>query len=276
MRLPEPVTSSGRAALQHVVREPARSLICLDYDGTLAPIVADPDRAFPAAGAVAVVRRLALSVGGAGVVTGRPAPVAIALLGLTPADPDNVFVLGHYGLQRWTPSGGVRVDDAFDPAVIDEVRRRLPALLREAGAPEGVAIEDKGESVAVHVRRTTNPDDALATLRGPLESLARSHGLRLEPGRMVLELRPAGIDKGVAVERLVAELDAQAVCYAGDDLGDLAAYDALDRLRDQGIAALKVCSGSAEVPQLKDRADLVVAGPAELVGFLNALADSMG
>jgi trehalose 6-phosphate phosphatase len=273
MRLPEPVTSSGRAALQALIAAPATALVGLDFDGTLSPIVEDPRLARPAAGASAVVRKLASRVGTVAIITGRPAPVAVELLGLRANDPDNLFVLGHYGLQRWTAASGLRVERELDAMAVSAVRERLPSLLRAAGAPDGVAIEDKGESVAVHVRRTASPDDAFALLRGPLASLARSHGLRLEPGRMVLELRPAGVDKGIALEALVGEIGATVVCYAGDDLGDLAAYDALDRLRERGTAALKVCSGFDEVPQLQERADLVVGGPAQIVRFLDGLAD---
>ncbi len=275
MGLPEPATSAGREALRSLAAAPARALICLDYDGTLAPIVDDPERARPAAGAIDAVRRLAGSVGGVAIVTGRPAPVAASLLDLTPDEPGNLLVLGHYGLQRWTSAGGVELAEWFDARPIQAVRDELAALLREAGAPDGVAIEDKGESLAVHVRRTENPDAAFRLLRGPLATLASSHGLRLEPGRMVLELRPAGVDKGVAVAGLAAEMDATAVCYAGDDLGDLAAYDALDLMRQRGLPALKVCNGSAEAPQLMERADLVFAGPAALVRFLNELADTL-
>jgi len=275
MGLPEPATSSGREAVRALIAAPAKALVGLDFDGTLAPIVEDPALARPADGALTAVRRLAASVGAVAIVTGRPAPVAVGMLGLTDDDPGNMFVLGHYGLQRWTPRESILVAETFDAAAVAAVRGRLPSLLREVGAPDGVAIEDKGESVAVHVRRTVNPDDAFALLRGPLALLAGSHGMRLEPGRMVLEVRPSGVDKGTAVEGLVREVGAAVVCYAGDDLGDLAAYDALDRLRERGIAALKICSGSDEVPQLRERADLVLDGPAELVGFLEALADRL-
>jgi trehalose 6-phosphate phosphatase len=275
MGLPEPATSSGREAVRALIAAPAKAVVGLDFDGTLAPIVEDPELARPADGALAAVRRLAASVGAVAIVTGRPAPVAVGLLGLTADDPGNMRVLGHYGLQRWTPRAGTRVAETFDAGAVAAVRARLPSLLREVGAPDGVAIEDKGESVAVHVRRTADPDDAFALLRGPLASLAGSHGLRLEPGRMVLELRPSGADKGIALEELVREVGATVVCYAGDDLGDLAAYDALDRLRERGVAALKICSGSDEAPQLRERADLVLDGPAELVRFLDGLAARM-
>ena len=183
--------------------------------------------------------------------------------------------MGHYGLQRRTSSGEIEVPEWFDAAPVQAVRDRLPAVLREVGAPDGVAVEDKGESLAVHVRRANDPDDAFALLREPLAALAGAHGLRLEPGRMVLELRPDGVDKGVAIARLAAEVAAQVVWYAGDDLGDLAAYDALDRLRENGVATLKICSGSDEVTELRERADLALAGPAELVAFLQGLASTL-
>jgi trehalose 6-phosphate phosphatase len=160
------------------------------------------------------VRKLASRVGTVAIITGRPAPVAVELLGLRANDPDNLFVLGHYGLQRWTAASGLRVERELDAMAVSAVRERLPSLLRAAGAPDGVAIEDKGESVAVHVRRTASPDDAFALLRGPLASLAAAHGLRLEPGRMVMELRPSGVDKGLVVEALVRERGASAVAGA--------------------------------------------------------------
>ena len=275
MGLPQPVTAAGRDALHALLAAPARALVCLDYDGTLAPIVDDPEQAWPASGAVDVVRRLAGVVGAVAIVTGRPAAVAAAMLGLADDEPANLLVLGLYGLQRRTRDGGVELAASFDAGPVQAVRQRLPTLLREVGAPDGVAIEDKGESLAVHVRRTTNPAEAFRLLRAPLAALAAAHGLRLEPGRMVLELRPDGVDKGVAIARLAAENGATTVCYAGDDLGDLAAFDALDRLREGGVAALKICSGSGEVTALKTRADLVFAGPVELVRFLNDLAGAL-
>lgn len=275
MGLPQPATTAGRDALQSLLTAPTRALMCLDYDGTLAPIVDDPEKAWPVSGATGAIRRLAGSVGAVAIVTGRPAPLAASLLGLTQKEPANLVVLGHYGLQRRSSGGDVTVADWFDAGQIDAVRDELPALLRDVRAPDGVVIEDKGQSLAVHVRRTTNPEDAFALLREPLTALAGAHGLRLEPGRMVLELRPEGVDKGVAVSRLAAELAATTVCYAGDDLGDLAAYDALDQMRADGVVALKIWVGSDEVPQLKDHADLVMAGPAELVKFLNDLARTL-
>ncbi|MGO4754686.1 trehalose-phosphatase, partial [Streptomyces sp. 2MCAF27] len=106
--------------------------------------------------------------------------------------------------------------------------------------------------------------------------LAERHGLIVEPGRLVLELRPPGMDKGVALTEYVRETGATAVLYAGDDLGDLAAFAAVERLRSQGVPGVLVCSGSTEVTELAQRADLVVDGPAGVVDLLTSLARAIG
>lgn len=95
----------------------------------------------------------------------------------------------------------------------------------------------------------------------------------MEPGRLVLELRPPGMDKGVALLEYVREIGASAVLYAGDDLGDLPAFAAVDKLRSDGVPGLLVCSGSDEVTELRERADVVVDGPEGVVRLLRALAD---
>ncbi len=160
------------------------------------------------------------------------------------------------------------------------VRSELPSLLAESKAAEGVFVEDKERALAVHTRRAPDPDGELARLRAPLGELARRHGLVVEPGRMVLELRPPGVDKGVALRKFLAERDAGAVLFAGDDLGDIAAYEEIASRREAGHPGLLVCSGpvTGEPPvrELADRADLVVAGPAGVVDVLNELAERLG
>uniref|UniRef100_UPI000AC2FA99 trehalose-phosphatase n=2 Tax=Streptomyces TaxID=1883 RepID=UPI000AC2FA99 len=130
-------------------------------------------------------------------------------------------------------------------------------------------------AVAVHTRRATDPQAAFEALRAPLADLAHRHGLIVEPGRLVLELRPPGMDKGVALRDHLTRTDAESVLYAGDDLGDLPAFAAVEKLRTEGTPGLLVCSGSAEVTELSERADLVVDGPAGVVGLLAAIAEQV-
>ena len=274
---PIPRTQAGEEGLRTLIAQPRTALIAVDFDGTLSPIVSQPEAARPHPHASAVLRALAGSMRAVAVVTGRPPGVAASLLGLTAQDPPNLLVVGHYGLETWTPAAGVGADASDDPRRserMDRVRTALPPLLREVGAPAGTRIEDKGASVAVHVRETADPHAALELLREPLRRLAESEHLRLEPGRLVLELRPAGTDKGSALISLVDVFNARSVCYVGDDLGDIAAFDALDDLRSRGIATLGVFSGALDEPELADlaeRADLQLSGPDAVVAFFEAV-----
>lgn len=270
MSLLNPTTESGRTALDRIRDAPERALLAFDFDGTLAPIVPDPrdSRAHP--GAVPALSALARRVRAVAVVTGRPAAVAVEYGGLDAVP--GITVLGQYGRERWE-DGRLTVPDP--PPGVSTVREALPGLLKQLGAPDGTWIEDKHHALAVHTRRCAEPQAALDRLRGTVEALAERTGLHVEPGRYVLELRPPGIDKGVALRDFLAPRTPSAVLYAGDDLGDLAAYAALDALRAEGVPTLKICSGSDEVSALAEQADVVVDGPSEVVALLEKLADSL-
>ncbi|WP_097923050.1 trehalose-phosphatase [Streptomyces sp. wa1063] len=276
--LPNPTTPAGREGLDAVLARPDRAVVALDFDGTLADIVPDPEQARAHPGTVAALAALAPKVAAVAVITGRPAGVAVRHGGFAGVPGlEHLVVLGHYGAERWDAVTGTVNAPAPHPGVA-AVRAELPGVLHEFGSWRGTWIEEKGQAVAVHTRRAEDPQAAFETLRGPLGELAAKHGLIVEPGRLVLELRPPGMDKGVALATFVAELDAESVIYAGDDLGDLAAFAAVEKLRTEGpdgIPGLLVCSGSAEVPELAERADLSVPGPAAVVAFLAALAERL-
>lgn len=270
--LPTPVTAAGRAGLDALLADPGRAVVALDFDGTLAPIVPDPDRARAHPGAVPALAALAPQVASIAVITGRPAEVAVHHGGFAGVPGlDRLVVLGHYGAERWDAATGTLTTPEPHPGV-GAVRAELPGLLERSRAAEGTWTEDKGHAVAVHTRRAPDPQAAFDALRGPLTDLAARHGLIVEPGRMVLELRPPGMDKGAALRAYVHALDAAAVLFAGDDLGDLPAYAAVDALRAEGTPGLLVCSGSDEVTELRKRADVEVPGPAGVVALLTALA----
>ncbi|MGK4582464.1 trehalose-phosphatase [Kitasatospora sp. HPMI-4] len=277
-----PRTPAGQAGLAALLAAPAEAVIALDFDGTLAPIVPDPERARAHPGAVAALSRLAPLVGAVVVVTGRPAAVA-ARYGGFPDAPGlgHLTVLGQYGAERWEAGTGELTAPEPPPGVA-AVRAGLPGVLERSGAHPGTWVEDKGRALAVHTRRTEAPDAALDLLREPLARLAAAHGLVVEPGRYVVELRPPGVDKGAALTAFLAERPAAgAVLYAGDDLGDLPAYAAVEKRRADGLPGLLVCSsgmveGEAQVRELADRADLSVPGPSGLAALLDGLADRIG
>jgi trehalose 6-phosphate phosphatase len=256
-----PGTSAGRAGLAALLEDPRDALVALDYDGTLAPVVPRPEDAVPAPGAIEVLHDLTRSVGQVAIVTGRATDVVVELGGL--ADVPGLIVLGQYGVQRW--QGGTVTQEPPAPG-LDDARAALTALV----AAEGAAVEDKGLSLVVHTRRAPDPAGALARLHPRVAAVAARTGLELHSGRFVLELRPAGRDKGLALMSLAE--GRSALLYAGDDRGDLPAYAAVEHLRDRGVAGLLVCSDSEEAPgDLRSRADLVVAGPAGVVHLLAEL-----
>lgn len=263
-------TPEGAAALAAIVEDPGRALIALDFDGTLAPIVGEPSAARPYPGVLPALRRLATGVGTLAIITGRPAPAAVELGGF--AGIPGLIVIGHHGWERW--EGGELISPPPPPEVA-QARARLPGVLAEAGAPEGTWVEDKSHALVVHTRRTADPEAALALLAGPLADFASQTGLDSKPGRLVVELRPRGVDKGTAITALAAERDPAAVLFAGDDLGDIPAFDAVHALRAAGLAGVAVCSASGEVTALADHADLVVDGPAGVTALLVRLADAV-
>lgn len=273
--LPTPATQAGREGLEALLSRPRKALIGLDFDGTLAPIVADPEQARAHPEAVPALAALAPKVAAVAVVTGRPAGVAVRNGGFAGVPGlEHLVVLGHYGAERWDAVTGTVTAPAPHPGVAS-ARAELPGLLDRVGAWRGTWIEEKGRAVAVHTRRATDPQAAFEALREPLADLATRHGLVVEPGRMVLELRPPGMDKGVALMEYAREIGAESVLYAGDDLGDLAAYTAVDKLRAAGTPGLLVCSGSEEVTELRERADVITEGPSGVVRLLRALAERM-
>lgn len=238
----------------------ADAVVALDYDGTLAPIVDRPSDAVPAPGAVEVLEALAARTRLVALVTGRPAEVVVELAGLHAVP--GLVVLGQYGAQRWCEGVARSTEPLPDVAA---ARAVLPDLV----AGEGAELEDKGLSLVVHTRRCADPVGALARLEAPVRAVAG--GLEVHRGRLVLELRPPGYDKRVALLSVCDPLPA-AVLFAGDDLGDLPAYDAVDELRAAGALGLTVCSASEEgPPELRARADVVVDGPVGVVDLLRSL-----
>jgi trehalose 6-phosphate phosphatase len=274
MPLPELRTDVGREGWEAIIADPTSAVVASDFDGTLSPIVEDPALARPAPGALDALARLSLSLRQVALVTGRPALVVTELAGVT-AHPGlgSLVVLGHYGLERWEAATGAVTSDPVPPSIA-EARDRLPGLLQSVGYPDAF-VEDKESSVAVHTRRLPDPVPAWEALREPLATLASDLGLRLEPGNLVLELRPPGIDKGVALRRLVGSTGARSLLYAGDDLGDLAAFRTISDLRAEGVAAVLVATLSSGVTELAQAADILVDDPAGVVTVLTALADAI-
>jgi trehalose 6-phosphate phosphatase len=255
------------------------AVVGLDYDGTLAPIVDDPDSAHIHPDASEVLAELAGVVRAIAVVTGRPAGTVVSLGGLddladeVSARGGDLLVFGQYGFERWG-SRRRQIVSPRPPAGLAGFRRELPGVLQEADAAAAF-VEDKGLAVAVHTRRLPDPAAAFARLEPRLRDLAERYELVLEPGRNVIEARPPGMDKGRVVRELARETGARGFAFAGDDLGDVEAFEAVAGLRDQGLATLLVCSASDEEGALVERSDVVVHGPDGVLDLLRTLTQDV-
>lgn len=267
----QPTTAVGADALQAVLAQPDRTLLALDFDGTLAPIIDDPEQAVADPAAVAALAEVGALIGTVAVITGRPARTAVRLGRFAGrAGLESMVVLGQYGVERWDGAED-RYTIPPEPAEVTAAADELPAILGSLGL-EGARIEHKGRAVGVHTRELPDARAAFSRLLPSLRELAERHGLQLEPGRNVLEIRAPGTDKGAALRSLVSEVGARQVVFGGDDLGDLPAFEAVEQLRTEGVGGLLLCSASTEEDTLRSRADVVVDGPPGVAAWLQDLA----
>jgi len=227
--------------------------VLLDFDGTLSPIVAKPELARIRDGARDAIARLIGRYEVVAIVSGRTDDQLRELVNV-----GGVRLAALYGLAEEAPP------------LADHV---LAAVREVAAAVPGARVEPKGGSVAVHYRAADDAVTARAELAAGLAPIAEAAALAVLPGKMVLELLPAGRPlKEGAVERIVSDEQLDAVLYAGDDVADLRAFEALDRMAERGVDTVKVAVHGRETPEaLSDAADVVVDGPAGLVTLLRGL-----
>jgi trehalose 6-phosphate phosphatase len=219
----------------------SRTLLAFDFDGTLAPIVADRDRAAMRHSTRRLLEELARRYPCV-VISGRSrGDVGRRLRGVPLAG-----VVGNHGLE---PRHAMAREGRA-------VRRWARALEERLGGIPGVVIEDKGLSLAVHFRGARRKREA----RGRILTAAAALGdVRLVGGKLVLNVLPAGAPgKGRALERARARLGCDASVYVGDDETDedVFALEAPARLlgirvgRSAGSAAGYFIRTQAEIDRL--------------------------
>jgi trehalose 6-phosphate phosphatase len=231
--------------LAALAAEPAAAALFFDVDGTLAPIVPNPEDSRVPDGTRSELRRLASRYGLVACVTGRTGTVARAIVGV----PELTYV-GEHGLE-------------LDPDA-EVWRERIRAFTTHAAWP----AEEKPLSAAFHYRTAPDRESARRELE-QVEADARAAGFRTRWGRLVLEvLPPIEASKRTAVTHLLSQTGLRRALYAGDDTTDLDAFAALDGLE----LAVRVAIASHEAPTaLWQRADVVLGSPEALVELLAEL-----
>ncbi len=266
------VTPLGRNFPQAVAADPTRTLLAFDFDGTLAPIVQNPaDVQMLEASADALAQLAARGVNIA-IISGRPVDTIVELADVANrAAFKDALIYGQYGAETLD----VRTGDRYVPGAPEGVGAARCALEALAGRYPGARVEDKRLAAAVHVREVADRDRVFSEIEGEARAIAATHGLTVEPGRYVWELRASAVTKGDALRDLVRRLRPKAVMFAGDDLGDIAAIAALQKMRasPNGPQGCVVISSSAEAPELEGEGDVLCDGPEGVANWLQHLAD---
>jgi trehalose 6-phosphate phosphatase len=231
--------------LVRLAEDPGRAAILLDIDGALAPIVEQPEKAAVPPETRVELERLAGRYALVACITGRSSADAKRVVGVA-----GLTYVGLHGFE-------------LDPEA-ERYRERIQSFAAAAGWP----VEDKGLAVSFHYRDVDDEAAARATLED-IAGRARAAGLRAHFGRKILEiLPPVDANKGTAVRHLLNRAGLTRALYAGDDRTDLDAFRALEELE----LGVRVAVASSEgPPELREAADLVVDGPAELLGVLRSL-----
>lgn len=176
------------------------TLVALDFDGTLAPIVHDRNRA----ALRQTTRRLLAGLAAhypCVVISGRARSDVLRRLKGTGIED----IVGNHGIEPWTTS----------PILEKAVRRWLPLLKASLGQFHGVEIEDKRFSVAIHYRGESRKQKARRAIEAAARKLA---AVRLIGGKQVINILPAGAPhKGLAFERQLIRSRCNRAIYVGDD-----------------------------------------------------------
>jgi trehalose 6-phosphate phosphatase len=251
---------------------PDEAAILTDVDGTIAPIVVDPNRAAVPEPTRELLRALADTYALVGCLSGRRAHDARRIVGL-----DGLAYSGNHGFELLLPGEDeIRPDPSLDGHEAD-APRFVQSLDREGLDRVGIRVEDKGAIVALHWRGAPNEGEA-ESLAHEIATEAEWQDLVPHLGRKVLEIRPnVAINKGIAVAALLAARPVDTALYAGDDRTDVDGFIALRTLAQDGKLSSVACIGVASdeaPPEVGREADLTVDGPEGFVRVLEALVVS--
>jgi len=202
------LSAEARPVLEEIARR--RMLLAFDFDGTLAPLVDDREAArIP--DSTQRLLRLVCILHPCAVVSGRSRHDLVRRLDGIPL----AAIVGNHGAE----AGHGPVDLSVRGMVIGWRDEATAALARV----DGVHVEDKGLSLAIHYRRARDPEAAERAVTAAANAM---HGARVFGGHAVVNVVPPDVhDKGLAVAELLARfMPRSAAAYVGDDITDEDAF----------------------------------------------------
>jgi trehalose-phosphatase len=252
--LPNALTSYGQLIGITSARE---SMLFLDYDGTLSPIVSDPDAARLVDGAIEALEHVA-GVCPVAILSGRDLADVRDRIGIP-----GLWYAGSHGFELTGPDGAYHCNEAA-AAFIPILERAAAELRNGLAAFAGVRVEHKRFAVAVHYREVA--PEFVGEIVSTTKKLGARDGLRVTSGRMLVELRPEiDWDKGTTLAWIRDRIDASGALmpiYVGDDLTD---EDAFDAIKFDGIG---IVVGHDEDGDRRTAAHFALASPDQVCEFI--------
>lgn len=239
-------SEEGRAVLRRI--RPHRTLLALDFDGTLAPLVPRPEMAFTPKGTIALLKHLQRFLPVA-VVTGRSRKDIRTRVGLRPT-----YIIGNHGLE--TP--GLEDIALQSSKSVRSWLRQMSDFTENFG--DDIFIENKKYSLSLHYRQAKQPHVTRARLLRRVDKLTPP--ARMIPGKLLINLTPEDAPhKGTAVKRLMTLSHARNAIFIGDDVTDEDVF----RLDDQRIISVRVGKSS------RSKADFFIRSQGEVERLLEEI-----
>jgi alpha,alpha-trehalose-phosphate synthase [UDP-forming]/trehalose-phosphatase len=244
---------AGLVAVLETFAAHEQLLIGLDFDGVIAPLVADPNasRIPPAAR-----RSLTTLAGLPGIRIALISGRALADLRRVASPPPGVLLAGSHGAEIVDPETGEDVGVDLGESEAALLSRAVDALRAISDRYDGTHVELKPAGAVLHTRRAA-PQVGEAATRDALEGPASWSGVHLTRGKEVVEISVLDTGKGAAIGRLREAVHADVVLYAGDDATDERAFAVLDD--DAGDVSVKVGPGETLARHRVDSPDDVTA-----------------
>ncbi len=232
-------------------------LVCLDFDGCVAELVADAASARPVPENARAIDQLSTLAGvTVAYVSGRP----LADLHALASPPAGTILVGSHGAEvdMGDDAPGLRLDAGQEAAR----RTVLETLTSVAADHEGAWVEHKPAGGAIHVRKVADPETGEHILDEARAALAMIDGAHVKEGKQIVEAVVVHATKGEAITELRERLSPGAVFFAGDDVTD-----------EYGFAVLAGQDVGVKVGEGETAAGLRIAVPADLAGVLDTITE---
>jgi len=245
--------------------------LVLDFDGTMSEFVPVLENAVILPDIVPSLRRHAERLALVAVMSGRAARDVERRVGI-----EGIVYVGNHGAEFIADGAVCAAENVSDAE--HELQAWLETLARAAN-DGGLVLENKRFSASLHFRQATDEEGVVERLKLALESMPDMGDFEVFWGNKILEIRRRdGVDKGVALDRLISDWCPSSVIFLGDDTTDADALRVLRQRRDAGkISGLGIAVLQDGTPEsVLEYADYSLDGVPEVAAFLSRLDEAAG